>query len=384
MRRKRYKPPVPDPAVISYLHRRLRELVSHLQSDYENYLKPLVLRMSKKAGEEARETVEKQKTLLRADSVKYLTVFEVARELHTLKSIVNQGIQKGQIEGVIQTPDGPLIPQTSVKKFGILIGKIPDDESLMDLFNERLDRLVEKYNSLIASYENMSRKALDAEYKRAKKRFFRQFKDEIGIDVLKQLGERGLREAFEQQVAESVSLISSVPKQYFDDIQKLVLGSVTGETVIPDGGLQKAIQDITGVARDKAKLIARDQTMKAMSTFTQLRLQNIGFDFYIWRNSGDGRVAGNPRGINGNDRLSKDKLTYTRAEGKYFYQGHPNTDRSKYHGNHWDREGKYFSWLIPPPDGNPGMGINCRCYAEPAYFTDKEKMALEGKIKIKL
>lgn len=383
MRRKHYKPPTPDPAVISYLRRRLMELVSRLRADYNRYLKPLVLKMSKEAREEARETLERQEIML-GDAVRYLTPFEVARQLHTLKKIVLAAIQRNEIEGVIQTPDGPMIPETSVRDFGIKIGKIPEDETLLDIFNRRLEVLTEKYNSLISSYENMSRKAIEAEYKRAKRQFFKQFEGELGIDILKQLGERGLRDVFEQQVAESVSLISSIAPEYFDSIQQLVLGTVTGEATVPEGGLQQAIQDLTGVAKTKAKVIARDQTMKAMSTFTQLRLQNIGFEFYIWRNAGDKRVAGHPNGINGNTQLSKDKLTYTKFDGKFFYQGHPNTDRSKYHGNHWDREGKYFSWLIPPPDGNPGMGINCRCYAEPAYFNDKEKEALQEKIKVKL
>ena len=46
--------------------------------------------------------------------------------------------------------------------------------------------------------------------------------------------------------------------------------------------------------------------------------------------------------------------------------------KSKYHGNHWDREGKVYEWNNPPPDGNPGMPINCRCYAEPIFDIEEE------------
>ena len=53
---------------------------------------------------------------------------------------------------------------------------------------------------------------------------------------------------------------------------------------------------------------------------------------------------------------------------------------SKYHGDHWERQGKYYlfekmasapkapdgkAFRQPPPDGSPGMAINCRCYADP-------------------
>jgi SPP1 gp7 family putative phage head morphogenesis protein len=35
--------------------------------------------------------------------------------------------------------------------------------------------------------------------------------------------------------------------------------------------------------------------------------------------------------------------------------------------DHQDREGRQYRWASPPPDGPPGMPINCRCYAEPVF-----------------
>lgn len=102
----------------------------------------------------------------------------------------------------------------------------------------------------------------------------------------------------------------------------------------------------------RARVIARDQTGKLNGTLTENRQKSIGVSGYTWRNSQDERVRGNPSGK---------------------YPDAPN--------DHWSREGKKFLWDYstgdipegyeesPPPDGNPGEAINCRCFAEPDFST---------------
>ena len=149
-----------------------------------------------------------------------------------------------------------------------------------------------------------------------------------------------------------------------------MFGSVCGNGWSYEGGLQKYIYDLGHSTRERAALIARDQSGKAMSSFNQARLENCGFDYYIWRCQDDIRTAGNP---NGDDKeLAKKKLKYRKAGNLFVYEGNAGTDTSKAHGNHWDREGKLFSWKTPPPDGHPGMGIQCRCYAEPWFGSESE------------
>lgn len=92
-------------------------------------------------------------------------------------------------------------------------------------------------------------------------------------------------------------------------------------------------------AKTRARRIARDQLGKLNSNLTERRHKDLGITGYIWHNSKDKRVRGNPDG--------------------YF----PN---STY--NHWKREGQYFKYSAPPPDGNPAFAILCRCTAEPAFF----------------
>lgn len=99
-------------------------------------------------------------------------------------------------------------------------------------------------------------------------------------------------------------------------------------------------QNITSISsirklRNRATLIAVDQTGKLNGQLTENRQKDIGVIGYKWRNVGDERVRGNPVG------------PYRNAKH-----------------DHWNREGKRFLWSDPPTDGHPGIPIRCRCGAE--------------------
>ena len=342
------KPIYPNPHDVAFLRKKMMELIRRLYTDYRNELKPLILKMNKENREEATERMEEAQKAFAKDSVQYLTAFEAAMQLHVLKIAIVRACQANQILGAINTDGEWLIPEDAVYDYGVKIGKIDPDKSLMERFNDRLNKLNKKYEDLMQSYENMAEEFTERMFKDAKRKFIKQFGKEMKVDVLKQLAERGLKEAFEAEVQRNVALIKTIPSKYFEKIQEMVIASSLGQQKF-EGGLTQAIQDLTHTTRNRAKLIARDQSAKAVSTFTQMRYENLGCRKYIWRNARDRRVAGNPNGL------------------------YPDPDpKSKYHGNHWDREGKVYEWNNHPPDGNPGMPINCRCYAEPIFDIEEE------------
>lgn len=342
------KPIRPNPSDVAFLRKKMMNLIRRMQADYERELKPLIKRMGKQSREQANEEMrETQETLHIGDAVEYLTAFEVAQQLHILKAAVINACQSGKITGAMLVDNEWLVPEEAVFDYGVSIGKIDPDATLMEQFNSRLQKLNRKYEDMIQSFENMAEEFTKRMYREAKKKFMKQFDKDLGVDVLKTLSEKGLKQAFELEIQKNVALIKSIPATYFQKIEEMVISSSLGQKKF-DGGLVAAIQNLTHVTRNRAKLIARDQSAKAVSTFTQMRYENLGCEKYIWRNSRDRRVAGNPNGL------------------------YPNPDpRSKAHGNHWDREGKIFYWNDPPPDGHPGMGINCRCYAEPIFDLDE-------------
>ena len=364
---------------VTSFRKKLVELVARMKRDYENELMPLI----KKMNERQRRQVREHKELFKApdivvsaaqDAVKYFTAYEVARMLSTLKSRVINDIRHGRVKGAIHDGDEWLIPEDMVPTYAKAIGKeMPETDPLMKLFNDRMERLRRKYQDLLYAYQSMAEAEAEKTFKQAKKDFKKQFEKTVGINILEIMAEKGLKQAYEAQVSANVNLIKSLPEKYFTDIQQMTIQSVTGQKKF-EGGLFQAIQDLTGATNVKAKLIARDQTSKAVATFSHLRMQNIGVIGYEWNNAGDRRVAGNPSGL------------YPNAD-----------DKSKYHGNHWDREGKFYlfhpmknppiapdgkPFRQPPADSSPGMSVNCRCFADPVIPQLKDWKNLE-EMKIK-
>lgn len=112
-----------------------------------------------------------------------------------------------------------------------------------------------------------------------------------------------------------------------------------------------------GIAEDHAKFILKDQTRKMIANLDDLVAKENNAIGGIWHNRGDRRVVGNPQGI------------YPHSE-------------TKAHGNHWDREGKFYvfkdSWAYQKgyikgelyenlEDGGVGVAIGCRCRLEFIY-----------------
>lgn len=160
----------------------------------------------------------------------------------------------------------------------------------------------------------------------------REHASALGVEPLVNADTRQLAEDF---ISENVALIQDLPDKQLRDIEKDVLEAIAnGERA---ESISRAIRDRSGMARRRADLIARDQMGKAVSQLNQKRMQELGFDKYIWRTVGDERV---------------------RPE-------------------HQERDGKVFSWSSPPEDGHPGEPINCRCSAEPVFADVLEEMGVE-------
>jgi SPP1 gp7 family putative phage head morphogenesis protein len=163
-----------------------------------------------------------------------------------------------------------------------------------------------------------------------KTQLFRQIKAGTGVE-LSTIADRGLSARIKHFTAENVSLIQSIPRDYFQDVESTLLSGMRDAT--RHEKLAEEIEGLGDVAKNRAKLIARDQVGKFYGGLNRVRQGALGIDQYIWRTAGDERV---------------------RTE-------------------HVERDGEVYSWDDPPgedPDdpatgGHPGMAIQCRCYAEP-------------------
>lgn len=130
-------------------------------------------------------------------------------------------------------------------------------------------------------------------------------------------------------INENVSLIKSIPQQYFTQIEGMVMRSVqTGRDLHQ---LTNDLQRQFGVTRRRAILIARDQTNKANANLTRARQLELGISRAVWVHSGAGK---HPR------------PTHVRQSGKEF-----------------DIKTGWFDPAVKKYIF-PGSEINCRCFSK--------------------
>lgn len=122
----------------------------------------------------------------------------------------------------------------------------------------------------------------------------RQFQSVLGINPL--LTERWMGPKVAAFVEQNVSLIKSIPEQFFSKIEGMVRNTVEhgistrkleGEILEDFGGM---IHNQLEMTRSRAHLIAKDQIAKYNSSLHELRQREAGVTKYIWSTSKDERV----------------------------------------------------------------------------------------------
>lgn len=133
-------------------------------------------------------------------------------------------------------------------------------------------------------------------------------------------------EVMQASVLENVSLIKSIPEQFFTQVRSIVTEGVSAGRdmhVIAEG-----LEHQLGVTRRRAATIARDQSNKASAAILRVRQQEVGITEARWVHSGGGR---HPRPTH----VAMGGNSYEVARGM------------------WDSAVQKFIW--------PGTEINCRC-----------------------
>lgn len=129
----------------------------------------------------------------------------------------------------------------------------------------------------------------------------------------------------------NVGLIQNITQTQAEQIGQIVQANlVAGKTARETS---QEIQERTGVAESRAKMLARDQTSKLNAQLSAARLGRAGISKYEWSTSRDERVR----------------------------------------DSHAEKEGNIYEFADPPADtGNPGEDFNCRCVAIPVLDTLEE------------
>lgn len=141
------------------------------------------------------------------------------------------------------------------------------------------------------------------------------------------------QELLNNWIKTNTELITNVNRKQLASLQRIFRDNAY--TNVRASELHASISKVFKGTRSNVKLIAVDQVQKLNGQLDQFKQTQAGIEGYYWRTSRDERVR----------------------------------------SSHVVREGKYFRWDAPPPDGHPGQPIRCRCDAEPAV----DRMVLSGK-----
>lgn len=163
-----------------------------------------------------------------------------------------------------------------------------------------------------------------------RRQFYRAIERSIGVDLNGIVQEQGIADVLDSKIAENVSLIQSLPDEYYKKITTIVNNLTSRRT--PANSIIKELRKAGIQTNSRAKLIARDQTQKLNAAVTQTRQEALGIEEYEWSANIDGR------------------------------------ERESHRRNN----GKIFRWDSPPAEtGHPGEDIQCRCVALPIINFDK-------------
>ena len=149
-----------------------------------------------------------------------------------------------------------------------------------------------------------------------KRQFDRQIKTVLGVNPI--ISEPFLEPMVKSFVERNAALIKDIPDQSIARVEtKLRTGIEAGDSLKT---LTATVKNELRVTKNRAKLIARDQTNKFLGNLNELRQTSLGVEEYTWSTSKDERVR----------------------------------------PTHSAKEGKTFKWSDPPNDtGHPGHDINC-------------------------
>lgn len=189
-----------------------------------------------------------------------------------------------------------------------------------------------------AAAEQRARQALTREAGRHTQKWVASIKAGTQIDVSRLLSDDDLVEYLSLRSEEFVGLIKNLTEDMTYRINREVLGSIFEGRSNAD--VAKALQEIEGIGRNRARLIARDQASKHNAAMNQLRQQQAGVTHYRWATILDGRER----------------------------------------ETHRDNDGRVFKWDDPPTvTGHPGDEINCRCRAL-AVLADEDRIPDEPEL----
>lgn len=190
----------------------------------------------------------------------------------------------------------------------------------------RLKEVMRRYAEVITPWAKATSARMLTDVSRRDAKAWAQTSKEMARAIQFEIRTAPTGEALRRLMAENVKLITSIPIEAGERVQKLAIEALSNGSRASE--ISKEIMRSGEVAKSRANLIARTEAGRAASTFTQVRAEHVGSVGYIWRTAKDSDV-----------RYSHKKM-----------------------------EGVFVPWDKPPTldglTGHAGAIPNCRCYSQ--------------------
>lgn len=192
-----------------------------------------------------------------------------------------------------------------------------------------IEQLKQQYGSpqVLFEYQDAARRAEARTQVQSDVQTRRQLR-KLGIDIFRESPQ--LDRLSRRFVRRNTALITSIPQQALTNVERIIEDGVQSGTRARD--LARQVSGLVqgselSKTRNRAALIARDQTLTHSAQISRSRQQANGITSFVWRTVGDGRVR----------------------------------------DLHEDRDGVEFTWAdgAGAQDTFPGDGVQCRCSSEP-------------------
>lgn len=175
-------------------------------------------------------------------------------------------------------------------------------------------RWIKKFDDMAAAiaqkFTESGRKATDSSFQQALKDA--GFAVEFKVTPV-------MRDAMNATIAENVSLIKSIPRQYSMEVEGIVMRGYTAGRDLKT--ITDELQSRYGITRRRAANISRDQANKLTATVTQARRVELGLFEAEWIHSGGGKEPRQSHVKAGKDRKKFDVRQGCLIDGTYILPG---------------------------------------------------------------
>ena len=201
------------------------------------------------------------------------------------------------------------------------------DASITSNAKKVLKKLSDRFNQLFALKSRpLADKMIDGVTEQSESTLHTSLKQlSGGLSLKTGVVPAGMEDVAQASIAENVSLIKSIPEQYFKDVTGSVMRSITVgkglKTLVPD--LMKYQAETGKRTKRRVELLALDQTRKAYNTINKQRLQKIGVKQFEWVHSNAGQK---PR--DSHRKISGHIFSFENLEAEQAALGVPEADRA--------------------------------------------------------